>query len=170
MDLNPSSSATVSHSLRMCIGVLRLHGAPGQVLLDVIGHLLTGVMLHCLFYCTKPLTKTLAMILYTNTQTPYNGLFLDFDQANWHLTSSKSMLLTSTDSMASREYAESLFCVIVVLGSFFTCFRVEKDLSPSQLVTGMVKNLSATKTLGNVILNPLRSTICSSSAAEVLSL
>lgn len=63
-----------------------------QVLLDVIGHLLTGVMLHCLFYCTKPLTKTLAMILYTNTQTPYNGLSLDFDQANWHLMSSKSML------------------------------------------------------------------------------
>ena len=83
------------------------------------------------------------------------AFLLDFKYANWCTISSKSIPSTTSFSMDSKERAESLACVIVVLNAFLTRFKTENDLSPSQFETGRVKNiLSATYIFGNVVLRP----------------
>ena len=70
-----------------------------------------------------------------------NNFFLLFFMENLSMILIVSRYCRRPDSMHNNENELNLVCPIVDLGWFFTLDRVEKDLSPSQFVTRMVRKI-----------------------------
>jgi hypothetical protein len=78
---------------------------------------------------------------YTKLCGFQNNFFLLFFMENLSMILFVSRYCRRPDSMHNNENELNLVCPIVDLGWFFTLDRVEKDLSPSQFVTRMVRKI-----------------------------